>query len=169
MVSKSFHGYIWKYKLVIYFLSLVNTCLNKILSGRLMYVSFYIFCVCSLFLCSIILLKMYTRTEEQRWYIIGEWKKGSINVSQVARSFNCYRTTVYGVINYYRHHNDVNYTDRYNAGCSPTVDSTQIEQLDRTVQQSRSATAAELLSLTHSSQHYRTQNTTLSFICWLLS
>jgi hypothetical protein len=32
---------------------------------------------------------MYTLTEEQRWYIIIEWKKGSINVSQVARSFNC--------------------------------------------------------------------------------
>ncbi len=99
-----------------------------------MYIYFFIFCVCSLFCCSMILLKMYTLTEEQRWYIIIEWKKGSINVAQVARSFNCHRSTVYGVVNYYRHHNDVNYTDRYNAGRPPALDSTQIEQLDRTAQ-----------------------------------
>jgi Mor family transcriptional regulator len=46
-----------------------------------------------------------------RLYIIIEWKKGSINVSEVARSFNCSRNTVYHVIDYYRRHNDVNYTD----------------------------------------------------------
>lgn len=92
---------------------------------------------------------MYTLTDEQRWHIIVEWKKGSLNVSQAARSFNCSRSAVYGVINYYRRHNDVNYTDRYNAGRPPALDSTQIEQLDRTIQQNRSASAAKLLSLTH--------------------
>ncbi len=65
---------------------------------------------------------MYTLTEKQRWYIIIEWKKGSTNVSQVSHSFDCYRSTVYHVINYYRRHDDVNYTDRYNAGRSPALD-----------------------------------------------
>jgi transposase len=57
--------------------------------------------------------------------------------------------TIYHVINYYRRYDDVNYTNRYNAGRPPALDSSQIEQLDRTIQRSRSATAAELLSLTH--------------------
>ncbi len=56
---------------------------------------------------------MYTLTEEQRWYIIIEWKKGSINVSEVARSYNCSRNTVYHVIDYYRRDNNVNYTKLY--------------------------------------------------------
>ena len=63
-----------------------------------------------------ILLKMYKLTEQQRWYIIFEWKKGSLNVSRVARSVNYHFITIYCVIDYYRRHNDVNYTDRYNAG-----------------------------------------------------
>ncbi|CAF1125788.1 unnamed protein product [Rotaria sordida] len=46
--------------------------------------------------------------------------------------------------------------DRYTAGCSPVLDSTQIKQLDLTIQQNRSATAAELLSLTHSNTTERT-------------
>ncbi|CAF1066025.1 unnamed protein product [Rotaria sordida] len=99
---------------------------------------------------------MYKLTEEQCWYIIIEWKKGSLNVSRVARSFNCHFTTIYHVINYYRRHNDVNYTDRYNAGRPPALDSTQIKQLDRTIQQNRSATTAELLSLTHFNTTERT-------------
>jgi transposase len=99
---------------------------------------------------------MYTLTEEQRWYIIIEWKKGSINVSQVARSFNCSRNTVYHVIDYYRRHNDVNYTDRYNADRPRALDSTQTEQLDRTIRQNRSATGAELLSLTNFNTSERT-------------
>ncbi|CAF4452259.1 unnamed protein product [Rotaria sp. Silwood2] len=37
--------------------------------------------------------------------------------------------------------------DRYNAGHPPALDSAQIKQLDQTIQQNRSATAAELLSL----------------------
>ena len=54
-----------------------------------------------------ILMKMYKLTEEQRWYIIFEWKKGSLNVSRVARSFSCHFTTIYRVIGYYRRQNDV--------------------------------------------------------------
>ena len=92
---------------------------------------------------------MYKLTEEQHWYIIFEWKKGSMNVSQVARSLNCNRRTIYNVIDYYRRHNDANYTDRYNAGRSPALNLTQIEQLDQTIRQNRSATAAELRSLTN--------------------
>ena len=72
-----------------------------------------------------ILLKIYKLTEEQRWYIIIEWKKGSLNVSRVARSL------IYRVIDYYRRHNDMNYTDRYNAGRQHALDSTQIQQLDQ--------------------------------------
>ena len=53
------------------------------------------------------------------------------------------------MIDYYRRHNDVNYTDRYNAGRSRALDSTQIKQLDQTIRQNPAATAAELLSLTH--------------------
>ncbi len=68
---------------------------------------------------------------------------------KIARSFKCRRATIYDVIDYYGRHNDVNYTDRYNAGRPPALDLTQIKQLDRTIQQSRSTTAAELLSLTH--------------------
>jgi transposase len=92
---------------------------------------------------------MYKLTEEQRWYIICEWKKGSINISETARFLKCIRATIYDVIDYYRRHNDVNYSDRFNAGRPPALDSTQIKQLDQTIQQNRSATAAELLSLTH--------------------
>ncbi|CAF0993582.1 unnamed protein product [Rotaria sp. Silwood1] len=91
---------------------------------------------------------MYKLTEEQRWSIIIEWKKGSLNVLKFARSFKCHFTTIYRVINYYRRHNDVNYTDRYNAGRPRALDSTQIKQLDQTIRQNRAATAAELLSLT---------------------
>ena len=68
----------------------------------------------------------------------------------------CHRNTIYGVIDYYRRHNDVNYTDRYNAGRPPALDSAQIQELDRTIQQNRSATAAELLSLTHFNTTERT-------------
>lgn len=92
---------------------------------------------------------MYKLTEEQRWYIIFEWKKRSMNVSQVARSLKCNRRTIYRVIDYYRRHNDVNYTDRYNAGRPPALNLTQIEQLDQTIRQNRSATATELRSLTN--------------------
>ncbi|CAF3295272.1 unnamed protein product [Rotaria sp. Silwood2] len=99
---------------------------------------------------------MYKLTEEQRWYIIVEWKKGSLNVPKVVRSFDCHRSAVYRVIDYYRRHNDVNYTDRYNAGRPPALNPTQIEQLDRIIQQNRSATAAELLSLTHFNTTERT-------------
>ncbi|CAF4098988.1 unnamed protein product, partial [Rotaria sp. Silwood1] len=99
---------------------------------------------------------MYKLTEEQRWYIISEWKKGTINISKVAHSFKCTRVTIYNVINYYHRHNDVNYIDRYNAGRPPALNSKQIKQLDRTIQQNRSATAAELLSLTHFNTTERT-------------
>jgi len=99
---------------------------------------------------------MYTLTEEQHWHIIVQWKKGSLNVSQVARSFNFQRSAVYGVINYYRRHHDANYTDRYNAGRPPALDPTQMEQLDRTIQHNRSATVAELLSLAHFNTTERT-------------
>ena len=99
---------------------------------------------------------MYKLTEEQRWCIIIEWKKGSINVSRIARSFNCCRSTIYHVIDYYRRHNDVSYTDRYNAGRPLALDSTQLEQLDQTIRQNRSATAAELLSLTNFNTSERT-------------
>jgi transposase len=88
-------------------------------------------------------LKMYGLTEEQHCYIIREWKKGSINISKVARSFKCHRSTIDGVIDYYHRHNDVNYTDRYNAGRPSAFDSIQTKQLDRTIQQNRLATAAE--------------------------
>ncbi|CAF1515077.1 unnamed protein product [Rotaria sp. Silwood1] len=104
---------------------------------------------------------MYRLTEEQRWYIICEWTKGSINISKIARSFKGRRATIYDVIDYYGRHNDVNYTDRYNAGRPPALDSAQIKQLEQTIQQNRSATAAELLSLTdfnateRTIQHYR--------------
>jgi hypothetical protein len=62
----------------------------------------------------------------------------------------------YRIINYYRRHNDVNYTDRFNAGRPLALDSIQIKQLDQTIQQNRSATAAELLSLTHFNTTERT-------------
>ncbi|CAF4022951.1 unnamed protein product [Rotaria sordida] len=51
---------------------------------------------------------------------------------------------------------EVSFSDRYNAGRPPALDSTQIKQLDRTIQQNRSATAAELLSLTHFNTTERT-------------
>ncbi|CAF3958476.1 unnamed protein product [Rotaria sordida] len=57
------------------------------------------------------------------------------------------RCTIYRVINYYCLHGDVNYG--HSPGRLPALDSTQIKQLDRIIQQNRSATAAELLSLTH--------------------
>ncbi|CAF1563824.1 unnamed protein product [Rotaria sp. Silwood1] len=90
---------------------------------------------------------MYTISEEKRWYIISEWKKGSINPSLVASFINCHVSTIYRVINYYCLHGDVNYG--HSPGRLPALDSTQIKQLDRIIQQNRSATAAELLSLTH--------------------
>ncbi len=59
---------------------------KNLVNGRLLYIYFCIFCVCSLFFCSMIPSKMYRLTEEQRWYIICEWKKGSINISKIAPS-----------------------------------------------------------------------------------
>ena len=110
-----------------------------------------------------ILLKMYKLTEQQRWYIIFEWKKGSLNVSRVARSVNYHFITIYCVIDYYRRHNDVNYTDRYNAGRPRVLDSTQIKNLDQTIRQNPAATATELLSLTQFNTRERTiQNYRLS-------
>ena len=81
-----------------------------------------------------ILLKMYKLTEE-RWYIIFEWKKGSLHVSRVARSCNCHFSRIYHVIDYYRRHNDVNYTDRYNADHPRALTSTKTKQLDKTIRQ----------------------------------
>ncbi len=37
---------------------------------------------------------MYPLSEEHRWYIISELKKGSINVRQTARFLNCHINTV---------------------------------------------------------------------------
>ncbi|CAF4219231.1 unnamed protein product [Rotaria sordida] len=45
---------------------------------------------------------------------------------------------------------------KYNAGRPPALDSAQIKQLDQTIQQNRSATAAELLSLTNFNTTERT-------------
>ncbi|CAF4088563.1 unnamed protein product [Rotaria sordida] len=99
---------------------------------------------------------MYKLTEVQRWYIISERKKGTINILKVVRSFKCTHVTIYNVINYYHRHNDVNYTDRYNAGRPPALNSKQIKQLDRTIQRNLSTTAAELLSLTNFNTTERT-------------
>ena len=139
-------------KLILHFLILSKI---KSLSHKEM-LSTILFCIHYIFCWSIITLKMYKLTEEQRWYIIIEWKKGSINVTQIARSFNCCCSTVYHVIGYYRRHNDVSYTDRYNAGRRLALDSTQIEQLDQTIRQNRSAIATELLSLANFNTSERT-------------
>ena len=48
------------------------------------------------------------------------------------------------------------YTDRYNAGRPRALDSAQTEQLDRVIRQNRSATDAELLSLTNFNTSERT-------------
>ncbi|CAF1178126.1 unnamed protein product [Rotaria sp. Silwood1] len=90
---------------------------------------------------------MYILSEEKRWYIINEWKKGSINTSCVARFLNYHARTICRIINYYRRHHHVNY--EHDVGRLSALDSTQIKQLDRTIQNHRSATAAELLSLTN--------------------
>jgi hypothetical protein len=72
---------------------------------------------------------MYTLSEEQRWYIINEWKKGSINVLRVARFLNCHVSTIYRVIDYYRRPHNVDYGQ--DVGHPPTLDSTQIKEFDR--------------------------------------
>ena len=99
---------------------------------------------------------MYILTEEQRWFTIVEWKRRSINVSQVAHSLNCCRSTIYRVIDYDCCHNIVNYSDRYNAGRPPAFSSTQTEKLNRFIRQNWSATGAELLSLTNFKTSERT-------------
>ena len=74
--------------------------------------------------------------------------------SQIARFLNCHISTVYRVVNYYRCHRNVNYG--HDVGRSPALDSKQIKQLDRAIQKNRSATAAELLSITNLNTTERT-------------
>lgn len=50
----------------------------------------------------------------------------------------------------------MNYTHRYNAGRPHTLDSTQTEQLDRTIQQNRLAINAELILITSFNTSKRT-------------
>jgi transposase len=66
-------------------------------------------------------LKMFTLNEEQRWFIIHEWKNGSKSVSEIARFLRCHISTVYRVINYYRCHHTVNYGG--DIGRPPALDS----------------------------------------------
>jgi transposase len=90
---------------------------------------------------------MYPLSEEDRWYIISKWREGSINVPQVAHFLNCHISTVYRIIDHYRHHGNVRIGHK--SGRPPALNSIQMKQLDQIIQQNRSATAAELLSLTH--------------------
>jgi hypothetical protein len=77
-------------------------------------------------------LKMFTLNEEQRWYIVNEWKKGSKSFSRIARFLNCHISRIYRVINYYRCPHNVNYG--HDVGRPPALDSKQIKQLDRAMQ-----------------------------------
>ncbi len=119
---------------------------------------FIYFVVLFLFRYSRIVFKMHPFREEKRWYIISEWKKGSINILRTVRFLNCHVSTVYRITNYYRCRNYVSF--RYSPDRPPALNSTQFKQLDRTIQKNRSATA-ELLSLTrfntseHTIQRYR--------------
>ena len=97
---------------------------------------------------------MYPLSEEQRWYIISELKKGSINVRQTARFLKCHISTVYRIINQYRCYGNVNYG--YGSGRLPALDPAQVKKLDKTIQRNRSATAAELLSITQFNTSERT-------------
>ncbi|CAF2692452.1 unnamed protein product, partial [Rotaria sp. Silwood2] len=63
------------------------------------------------------------------------------------RFLNCHISTIYRVINCYRCHHNVNYG--HDVGRLPAFGSKQIKQLDRAIQKYRSATAAELLSITN--------------------
>ncbi len=77
-------------------------------------------------------LKMFTLNEEQRWYIVNEWKKGSKSFSRIARFLNCHISRIYRVINYYRCPHNVNYG--HDVGRPPALNSKQIKQLDRAIQ-----------------------------------
>ena len=99
-------------------------------------------------------IKMYPLSEEQRWYIISELKKGSINVRQTARFLKCHISTVYRIINQYRCYGNVNYG--YGSGRLPALDPAQVKKLDKTIQRNRSAAAAELLSITQFNTSERT-------------
>ncbi|CAF4896260.1 unnamed protein product, partial [Rotaria sp. Silwood1] len=72
----------------------------------------------------------------------------------MARFLNCHISTIYRVINYYCCHHNVNYG--HDVDRSPALDSKQIKQLDRAIQKNRSATAAELLSITNFNTTERT-------------
>ena len=89
---------------------------------------------------------MFILNEEQRWYIINEWKKRSTSISKIARSINCYISTVCRVIDYYCCHHSVNYG--HDVGRPSALDSKQIKKLDLAIQNNRSATATELLPIT---------------------
>jgi hypothetical protein len=71
---------------------------------------------------------MYPLSEENRWYITSEWKKGSINARQTG----------------------------FGSGRPPPLDPTQVKKLDQTIERNRSATAAELLSYTQFNTTNRT-------------
>lgn len=72
-------------------------------------------------------------------------KKGSLNVSRVPRFSKGHFSTIYRVIDYYSHPNDVDYINRHNAHRTRALDCTQIKQLDQTIWQNQAATATELL------------------------
>ena len=70
---------------------------------------------------------MYKLTVKQCWYITIEWEKGTSNVPEVVRSFNCHRSVVHRAIDYYRRQNAVKYIDRYHNGRPPGLNPTLIE------------------------------------------
>ncbi|CAF5152708.1 unnamed protein product, partial [Rotaria sp. Silwood1] len=93
-------------------------------------------------------------SEEERWYIIHEWKKGFINVRQVALFLNCHINTIYRIINHYRCHRNVDH--KFRSGRPPALSPAQVKKLDKTIQRNRPATAAELLSITQFNTTERT-------------
>jgi transposase len=99
-------------------------------------------------------IKMYPLSEEHRWYIISELKKGSINVRQTARFLNCHINSVYRIINHYQCHGNVN--SECGPGRPPALKPAQVKKLDETIRQNRSATAASLLTITRFNTTERT-------------
>ena len=89
---------------------------------------------------------MYALSEEHRWYIIIGWKKGSINILRAAHFLNCHVMTVRRILHHYCRYGNVSI--RHSPSRPPALNPTQVKNIDRTIQKIRSATAAELLSLT---------------------
>lgn len=71
------------------------------------------------------------------WYIISKWKENFIYVPWLAHFCNCHISTSISNYNSYRRHSNVSIKPKI--GRQAALNSTQIKQLDQTIQQHQSA------------------------------